>query len=122
MACGCPVVAFNQGSIPEVIKNGKTGFVVRNLGQMIRAVREISKINRLACRAHAISKFSVKNMTDGYEAIYKQILTKKYYQQSYTQSDSLLFTQSSHARPYTVLSTPPKIAKVKSKSTPTTKD
>src|SRR5258708_928213 len=85
MACGCPVIGFDQGSIPEVIRNGKSGFVVKNLSQMIKAVKNVSSINRAACRAYALSKFSVKNMADGYEAIYKQVLAKKYYQETLTQ-------------------------------------
>ncbi len=103
MACGCPVIGFDQGSIPEVIRNGKSGFVVKNLSQMIKAVKNVSSINRAACRAYALSKFSVKNMADGYEAIYKQVLAKKYYQETLTQTDNPLFTKPSTTRPYSIL-------------------
>lgn len=73
-ACGCPVVAFNLGSIPEVVQHGVTGYVVTNLKQMVEAVRKIDEIDRAACRAWALEKFSTARMADGYEAIYQKIL------------------------------------------------
>lgn len=75
MACGCPVVGFNRGAIPEVVKTGVTGYVVEDLEGMIDAVNAIESINRTACRTHALENFSDKKMTDGYEAVYKKILT-----------------------------------------------
>lgn len=74
MACGCPVVAFNKGSIPEIIKDGVTGFVVSSLEEMIDAVAKIKSINRMNCRIHALENFSGEKMTDNYEAVYKKIL------------------------------------------------
>ncbi len=83
MACGTPVIAFNQGSIPEVIKNGETGFVVATQEEMIQAVCQIEKIDRRACRLHALKHFSIDRMVDNYEMIYDAILLgrdKKQYQ------------------------------------------
>lgn len=77
MACGCPIVAFDRGSIPEIIKHGETGFVVRDIEAMIDAVLNIRTINRKKCRDHALANFNDKKMTDGYEAIYKKILSEK---------------------------------------------
>jgi glycosyltransferase involved in cell wall biosynthesis len=74
MACGCPVVAMNKGSIPEIIKTGATGYVVEDVESMIEAVEGIGAIDRAACRAHVLENFSVKKMTDGYEALYKKLL------------------------------------------------
>lgn len=76
MACGCPVVAFNLGSIPEIIINHKTGFIVEDVEGMIGAVANIKKINRAECRKYVLEKFTVDKMTDGYEAIYQKILKK----------------------------------------------
>lgn len=73
-ACGCPVVAFNRGSIPEIVKTGVTGFVVEDTDSMIDAVEGISTISRAACREHALKNFSAKNMADGYEAIYRKMI------------------------------------------------
>lgn len=76
MACGCPVVAFGRGSIPEVVKEGVGGFVVEDTGDMIAAVEGIERIDRAACRAYALSTFNERRMTDGYEALYRAILEK----------------------------------------------
>lgn len=76
MACGCPVIAFNEGSIPEIVKDGETGFVVDDVNGMIEAVENISSIDRLVCRTYALGKFSASKMTDNYEAVYYHILQK----------------------------------------------
>jgi glycosyltransferase involved in cell wall biosynthesis len=75
MACGCPVVAFNRGSIPEIIKTGTTGYVVEDTDSMIDAVESIDTIDRHVCREHALKNFSAKKMCDGYEEIYKKLLS-----------------------------------------------
>lgn len=74
MACGCPVIGFNEGSIPELIENGKTGYVVNDVEEMIEGVLNINKIDRQECRKHALENFNSKKMADGYEAVYKKIL------------------------------------------------
>jgi len=76
MACGCPVVAFNKGSIPELVVNGKTGFVVSDVEEMVDAILNIDKIKREDCRSHALANFSAKKMADGYESAYLKILDK----------------------------------------------
>lgn len=75
MACGTPVIALSRGSMPEIIKNGKTGYVVNSVGEMIEAVRKINKIDRHACREHVKAHFSLRQMVEGYEAVYHQVLT-----------------------------------------------
>jgi glycosyltransferase involved in cell wall biosynthesis len=74
MACGCPVIAFNRGAIPEIIKTGETGFVVEDVEGMVDALSNIKTINRAACRSHALETFSAERMADGYEKVYKKIL------------------------------------------------
>jgi glycosyltransferase involved in cell wall biosynthesis len=74
MATGCPVVAFNKGSIPEIIKNGETGFVVEDAEGMVDAVQNIASINRARCREHALEHFTAAKMADGYEEVYRKIL------------------------------------------------
>ncbi|KKQ45751.1 MAG: Glycosyltransferase [Candidatus Moranbacteria bacterium GW2011_GWC2_37_8] len=77
MACGCPVVAFKRGSIPEVIINKKTGFVVSDIHEMIEAVKKIDTINREDCRKHALENFSARLMAERYEKIYEKILKRQ---------------------------------------------
>lgn len=74
LACGCPVVGFGKGSIPEIIQDRKTGFVVETVSQMIESVKKIPGINRLYCRSYALELFSVAKMTSRYEAIYNRII------------------------------------------------
>ena len=74
MACGTPVLAFNRGSIPEIIKEGKTGFIVENIYQMAKAIEKIPEISRKECRKWVEKKFTVQKMAEGYEKIYRSIL------------------------------------------------
>lgn len=62
MSCGTPVVAFNRGAVPEVVRDGLTGYVVENHSQMVDAVRKIDSINRGACRRHVEENFTVEKM------------------------------------------------------------
>jgi len=50
MACGTPVVAWNIGSVPEIVDEGKTGFIVNNVEQAINAVNKLSSIERASVR------------------------------------------------------------------------
>lgn len=77
MAAGCPVTGFNKGSIPEVVADKKTGFVVSDVDEMIDAVLALDSIDRKACREHVINNFTADKMADGYEAVYKKILANK---------------------------------------------
>ncbi len=76
MACGTPVIAFRRGALPETVKQGKTGFLVNNTTQMIKAIGKINKIKRSDCRRWVENNFTVKQMTDAYEKIYLKILKK----------------------------------------------
>lgn len=78
LACGAPVVAFNRGSVPDIVVNGKTGYVVNTVGEMINAVSRVGKIKRTDCRQHALSYFNVERMTDEYEMVYKAINEGRY--------------------------------------------
>ncbi len=75
MFCGTPVIAFNKGSMPELIIHEKTGFLVNNIKEAVDALPEIKKINRVYCREWAESKFSMNSMIEDYLKIYKKILT-----------------------------------------------
>nr|WP_321451365.1 glycosyltransferase family 4 protein [uncultured Carboxylicivirga sp.] len=74
MACGTPVVAFNLGSMPELIEDGKTGFLVSNVDEAIEAIKQIGFINRHTCSEWVESMFSCKKMTEGYLKVYQKML------------------------------------------------
>ncbi len=76
MMCGTPVIAFNRGSMPELILHGKTGFLVKNTQEAVSVLPDIKNIRRADCRKHALSRFSIDKMIDGYEAVYHKILNK----------------------------------------------
>ncbi|HCG99854.1 MAG TPA: glycosyl transferase, partial [Actinobacteria bacterium] len=76
MACGTPVVVIRNGSSPEVVADGKTGFVVDTVEEMSGAVKRVGEIDPRACREHVEKNFSPAKMTDGYEENYRTILNK----------------------------------------------
>ncbi|TDF38259.1 glycosyltransferase [Alteromonadaceae bacterium M269] len=77
MACGTPVIAFNRGSMPELIKHGETGFLVNDVDTAVVAVRKIKQIDRMACREHIVEHFSVDRMVENYLKVYQQLATPK---------------------------------------------
>jgi glycosyltransferase involved in cell wall biosynthesis len=58
MACGVPVISYNRGAAPELIKNGKNGFLVKNRREMVKAIAMIDTINRKECRRYVEERFS----------------------------------------------------------------
>jgi len=73
MLCGTPVIAFNKGSMPELIKNGETGFLVANTDEAVRAVGDLADLERSKCREWALSQFSQEKMVADYIGLYQQI-------------------------------------------------
>jgi len=76
MACGTPVIAYPNGAVPEVIENGKTGFIVKNVNEMAKAIRKIELIDRKKCRERVEKFFTNEKMVEKYEKICYQILKK----------------------------------------------
>ena len=74
MACGTPVIAMARGSMPEIIKDGATGFLVKTIDEAANAVGRINTIERAACRRHVADKFSVEKMVEGYLRVYREVL------------------------------------------------
>jgi len=81
MACGTPVIATNRGAVPEVVKNGVTGYIVKNEKEMIKAVKKIYAMPddeytkmRYACRQHVEKNFTIEKMVDNYEKVYRTIV------------------------------------------------
>lgn len=76
MLCGTPVIAFNRGSMPELIRHEETGFLVNTIDEAVEAVSALNKINREDCLTWASSQFSSEKMVNDYFELYKQILNK----------------------------------------------
>ena len=75
-ACGTPVIAFNKGSMPEIISDGKNGFLVSTINEAVSAVKNISRLDRSFCREDAEQRFSSKRMVNDYMDAYRMILNK----------------------------------------------
>ncbi len=74
MACGTPVIAINRGSMPEVIDDGITGFLVRDVMEMERAIHRVKELDRMSCRTWVEEHFSAERMVDDYVRVYKEII------------------------------------------------
>ena len=74
MACGTPVLAFNKGSMPEIIQNGINGFLVANVEEMADKTNAIQNISREICRQMVETRFTQQIMVKAYIDVYKEIL------------------------------------------------
>jgi len=77
MACGTPVIAFNKGSMPELIIDGRTGFLVGTVDEAVDAVSRIKSVSRKECRSHVEERFTADRMVDDYIKIYQEILDQR---------------------------------------------
>lgn len=76
MVTGTPVIAFPYGSVPELVVDGQTGFLVNNVDEMVEKVKKLETLDPTACRRHVESRFGVKRMTNNYLALYESIVEK----------------------------------------------
>ncbi|MDP9011699.1 MAG: glycosyltransferase family 4 protein [Pseudomonadota bacterium] len=73
MACGTPVIAFNNGSVPEVLEDGLTGFIVENEQQAIEAVAQLGTLDRGRIRAEFERRFTAHHMAQNYLKLYSRL-------------------------------------------------
>ena len=73
LACGTPVIAWRNGSVPEVIDEGRTGFIVDSVEEAVEAVRRIPEIDRAHCRAVFEERFHVRRMAHDYLRLYYRL-------------------------------------------------
>jgi len=73
MACGTPVIAWDRGSVPEVIEHGRTGFIVRSHAEAVEAVARLPRLDRAAIRARFEERFSATAMARRYLGIYERL-------------------------------------------------
>ena len=93
MSCGTPVIAYNRGSVPELIEDGVTGFIIdpddsprpgkgtwaiKKQGEegLIEGLRRIGEIKRSDCRKRVEEMFSIEKMTENYVSLYEKILNR----------------------------------------------
>lgn len=74
MMCGTPVIAFNKGSMSELIAHEQTGFLVHSVEEAVAAVDKLEGINARVCRERALQLFSLETMLTSYETAYTHIL------------------------------------------------
>ena len=74
MACGTPVIAFNRGSVPEIVEDGLTGFVVENDEGAVAAASRLSRLSRRAVRQRFEERFTARRMAREYLAVYRRLI------------------------------------------------
>jgi len=72
-AAGVPVIAMDLGSCREVIEDGRTGFLVANVGEAVSALERLPEIDRSLCRERVQQCFSIEKMVQGYERAYAAV-------------------------------------------------
>lgn len=76
MACGTPVIAMRRGSVPEVVADGISGYIVDSIAEMTAAVSKVGKLKPKNCRKHVQDNFSADHMVRAYEATFKRLIAK----------------------------------------------
>jgi glycosyltransferase involved in cell wall biosynthesis len=77
MACGTPTIAFRQGSVPEIIDSGVTGFVVENVDESLAALAKVPYFDRARCRRVFEQRFSASRMAADYLKTYERVIDAK---------------------------------------------
>lgn len=73
MVTGTPVIAYRRGSMPELVRDGVTGALVDDVDGAVAAVREVGRLDRAACRADAVARFSADRMVEDYAALFARV-------------------------------------------------
>jgi glycosyltransferase involved in cell wall biosynthesis len=77
MACGTPVIAFNRGSVPEVVEDGLTGFIVEDETSAVVAVSRLSELSREKVRKRFEERFTARRMANDYVAVYRGLMAER---------------------------------------------
>jgi len=77
MACGTPIIAYRQGSVPEVMDEGHTGFIVDELEDAIAAARRIPELSRRRCREMYEQRFTAARMARDYLRVYERLIERR---------------------------------------------
>jgi glycosyltransferase involved in cell wall biosynthesis len=76
MACGTPVIAFDHGSVSEIIEDGRSGYVVSDLSSAIEAVHRVDSLDRAVCRQTFLESFTARRMAEDYIAFYQRLIER----------------------------------------------
>jgi glycosyltransferase involved in cell wall biosynthesis len=77
LACGTPVIAYRHGSVPEILEEGVTGFIVAGLEDAVRAAERIPTLSRQRCRQRFEARFSAGRMAREYLALYQRVMASQ---------------------------------------------
>ena len=77
MACGTPVIATRFGSVPEVMADRRSGFIVDSVEEAVEAVEKVGSLDRAGVRQAFEERFSVERMVSEYEALYNQLVNER---------------------------------------------
>jgi glycosyltransferase involved in cell wall biosynthesis len=77
MACGTPVIAMRNGSVPEVVDDGKTGFIVESEDQAVAAVHKLASLDRRTVRGIFETRFSARRMAEDYVSVYERLIARE---------------------------------------------
>jgi glycosyltransferase involved in cell wall biosynthesis len=77
MACGCPVIAYRRGSVPEVIEDGRTGFIVDDVAGAVAAAGRLGALDRAAVRRRFEERWTARRMAEDYLALYRRLIEGK---------------------------------------------
>ena len=76
MACGTPVIAYDGGSVAEVMEDGVTGFIVRELDDAAEAIRRVCNLSRARCREVFEKRFTATRMANNYLEVYERVICR----------------------------------------------
>jgi glycosyltransferase involved in cell wall biosynthesis len=76
MACGTPVIAYARGAVPEIIEHGVNGFIVNDIDDAVRVIKQAGRLNRRRCRQIFEERFHVSFMTTRYLSVYERLIYK----------------------------------------------
>lgn len=90
MACGTPIVAFNRGSVPEVLADGVSGLIVGSVQEGVQAVEQVARMDRSACRREFEARFTAARMAANYVGVYETVVNPVAVSPESPEIDSLL--------------------------------
>ena len=77
MACGTPVIAFSRGSVPEIMEDGVTGYIVEDEVGAVNAVSRLDQLSRKQVRREFMARFTARRMAEDYVALYRNLAQHK---------------------------------------------